>query len=114
VARQRDYKKEYAQRNAKARSLGWRNYAERRRAYRQVLPSEPYHYYRRQVDDGVRLGRGTEDEIVKAFWMLRFEDENGYGPDSWHRYLFVDLLGYISDDEWRRRYPNGVRDYGIG
>lgn len=107
MARRRDYKAEYARRQAKARSLGYRGYAERRRAHERLNDSFIAEYYDEFIDDDNR------EEVAKAVYMMAKEGPTEYGLDSWHKYLFVDVLEYMTLEKWLEHYPNGERDYGI-
>lgn len=106
----RNYSREYARRQERARERGWGSYSQQRYASGVVKSSDTWRYY--SENDYISDDPRTRDEIVKAMYMMHKESDKNYGVNSWHYYLFVDLLGYMTAEEWADHYPTGVRTYG--
>lgn len=104
----RDYAREYARRQERARESGWTSYGQRRQAYSVVENSDQLRYY----SEHGYIDAENKDEAIKSFYMMRGEGDRDYGRNSWHYHLLVEVLGYVDADDWDDLYPGGVRSYG--
>lgn len=114
----------YSRRNEIAQSKGFANYGEYRRATEFARKSEDFN---RLVGGEVGGRSGANLDIARLYYqafkqgdpkdysiqtrngkpVVRMKDGKPVGAKA--KWL-IDVAGYVDDvDEWRRRYPNGVR-----
>lgn len=96
----------YQQRQREAETLGWPSARTRDMAWVYVTQSDFWTYYQAYIE----ASPYDADEVVKAAWYaFRTESDDEYGTDSWHYYLFVVVLGYLTHEQWIAHYPHGYR-----
>lgn len=104
------------ERNRLAQERGFRNYYEQRRATEKANADDLFEESVGRVSRQEAESRSEYNEMVKnakvyyeAFHVKKNADD--YSMTGPKKVWFVDTVGTMTAAEWKKHYPNGVREY---
>lgn len=106
----RDYKKEYEQRNKRAKERGYSGYSELRKVKKEIKEERTW---KAGIEENLEAveDRSIYEEYIDAYYQafLNKENEKDYSLSGAKARYFVFVTGLMSSEEWSERYPNGIR-----
>jgi hypothetical protein len=108
MAKRRDYKKEYAARQRRAKEQGFTGYSEERKARKVAQDSETFEAY---FPGTSREYSREENQAAKVFYRAFYtkSGKDNYSVNGPKAKWFVEYEGIMTYDEWQKRYSTGQR-----
>jgi hypothetical protein len=115
MAKKRDHKRTYQERNRLARERGFKNYGEQRRASEYAKDGEMYEDatggWIPRLETESRADYDTQLEMARLYYQAFKVDPNNYSKDGPKAKWFVGVQQIMTYEEWAQHYPRGVREY---
>ncbi len=102
----------FARRTELARERGFRSYSEQRKEFEYARRSESWQYGQTSYVEqyGMPSARNPADvRRVRLFYQAFKVNPDDYSAKGAKARWFVEVEGIMEYDEWRERYPTGVR-----
>lgn len=111
----RDHRQTLADRNRLARERGFKNYYEQRRATefanKQELFTDATEGGVYRIEGESRAEYNERVRNARTFYDAFKRNPDDYSVDGPKAKWFVEVVGLMTIEEWRKHYPNGVREY---
>lgn len=108
----RDHRTTYERRQELARERGFTGYSQQRREFEYARRSESWQYGQTSYVQHYGMPRASNPADVarvRLFYQAFAMNPNDYSIGGAKARWFVEIEGIMDYDEWRERYPTGVR-----